>query len=113
LTVKSIDKEEGRLPPFPPYDAGHDLLSSCAIAPGEPKQFQVPLDPFKGTFLFRYLRNAHERRASVNNNVYCFGFIQYRDDAKVERRTAFCLHYDIGSGRFDRVADEPNYDYAD
>jgi hypothetical protein len=63
---------------------------------------------------FLLLRNIRaggggQRGARV---IYCLGFIQYRDDLMISRRTAFFFGYALATERFERV-DNPDYNYAD
>ena len=48
-------------------------------------------------------------RASV---LYFFGFVMYRDDSGILRRTAFCRRYNPTTERFDQTND-PDYEYVD
>jgi hypothetical protein len=113
LTVALIEETNGRLPTFPPYDDSRNALGTFTIKPGEHKQVQVPLTPEKNTFRFRLMRTMREGgNLGSGGNMYCLGFLQYQDAAKIERRTAFCLHYDARTECFNRVGN-PDYEYAD
>jgi hypothetical protein len=116
LTIsKLVITASGRLPTFPPYDGSKNWLGTCDIAPAEHKRVKVALGVANSAFMLSFLRAAREDSAKVVDILYCFGFIQYRDALKVQRRTAFCLHYDSVTENFDRInqTKEPNYDYAD
>jgi hypothetical protein len=111
LTVATIDIQDRNLPVFPPYGASLNWLDKCDISPGEHKQIMAELGE-SNTMAFRILAHMHRGGGHVISNRFCLGFIQYRDDAKVERRTAFCFRYHVGTQSFERIT-EPNYDYAD
>lgn len=99
------------MPTFPPYGASCNWLGDVIVKPGETKRDTYELTD-KNLFHVCFMRNALDIRAAYSNTTYCLGFIKYRDEIKVERRTAFCLHYDIETERFDMIGD-PNYEYAD
>jgi transposase-like protein len=44
--------------------------------------------------------------------IYIMGWIEYLDDLKIPRRTAFCRKYEITKGRFFAV-DDPDYEYQE
>ena len=111
FTVDIIEKQSGNLPVFPPYDETRNWLKKQVINPGEHKVFDTPIDA-KNAFRFRIVATKREGGAVGLSNLYCFGFIQYRDRVNVERRTAFCLNHNYSTDRFDRI-DDPNYNYAD
>jgi hypothetical protein len=112
LTVAPIDRIEGKLPTFPPYSKKRDSLGCFTVEPGEYKEELLKLDAMPDTERLRMLRAMRRGGSDTTGKVYCLGFIQYRDDVGTKRRTAFCLHYDVQTDRFDRV-DDPNYEYAD
>lgn len=111
MTVAGIDIRENKLPVFPPYGESLNWLEKSDIRHGEHKQISVKLGE-SNTMRFRILTHMHHGRGHVVSNTFCLGFIQYRDDAKVERRTAFCFRYHVGTQGFERITD-PNYDYSD
>lgn len=100
------------LPTFPPYDGFDNWVGKRAIMPAQFEQISVPLE-LPTAFKVSFLRAARELGHNVACDLHCFGFIQYRDQLRVQRRTAFCMHYDINARCFTRVEDEPNYDYED
>jgi len=106
---------EDRLPTFPPYDLDRNWLGTWGIAPAEHKRIRIALGAAGSAVMLSFLRTAREQNVNVIDNVYCFGFLQYRDAFRIQRRTAFCLHYNSVVERFERVEGKraENYDYAD
>jgi hypothetical protein len=116
LTIKHLGiTAHDRLPTFPPYEGSKNWLGKCKIAPAEHKRAKVALGFATSAFSLSFLRAARQEGANVNDTLHCSGFIQYRDAMRIQRRTAFCLHYNSVSENFDRIdqSKEPNYEYAD
>lgn len=100
------------LPVFPPYGAAFDSFGNFTVQSGERRRQTIVLDPNTDTMKFRMLRSQQERKGHTAVKVICFGFLHYRDDAGVGRRTGFAFVYDPEEMSFTRI-DHPNYDYAD
>jgi hypothetical protein len=112
LTITKIEMVDGALPTFPPYSGSRDSMGTFTVQPGEHKEGFIKLDRYTDTGRFRLLRAVREGGSTTPGNLYCLGFIEYRDAAAVKRRTAFCLHYDAQTERFERVGN-PAFEYAD
>ena len=117
LTLLHINlTQDGLFPEFPPYTGQSDSMGRFSVRPGEHLERRVALDEMDKMKL-GVLRRLVETGANVTaGNLYCLGYIQYRDDAGVSRRTAFFRHYDAQSERFvrDKWPEAPDYyDYAD
>lgn len=116
LTINNLGiTAEDRLPTFPPYGTERRWLGKCKVMPAEHKRVKIALGMDDSAFLLSFLRAARQEGANVMDTLYCFGFIQYRDRLRVQRRTAFCLHYNSVVERFERIDGKraENYDYAD
>jgi hypothetical protein len=100
------------LPVFPPYSDALDSFGNFTAQSGERRQKTIVLDHNTDSMKLRMLRSMQERRGHTATKVICFGFIHYRDDAGVGRRTGFAFVYDAESMSFTRF-DHPNYEYAD
>jgi len=85
-------------------------MGRLTIKSGEHKSLTIALDQGSQIMTFRLIGVYEERGNRLP--TYCLGFIQYRDDSNVERRTAFLLQYDPESARFIRV-ENPDYTYSD
>lgn len=103
---------EGELPPFPPYSNARDSLGSFTVKPGEHQQRLVRLDDEKDIWRFRMLREYVEGGNPGPGNIYCLGFLQYRDEIGTSRRIAFCRRYDAHTQCFNGVGN-PDYEYSD
>jgi hypothetical protein len=112
LTIFVPADERDGLPTFPPYSDARDSLGrSFATKPGEHQERLVALGQ-RDASRFTMLRVLTNGGATGPGNIFCFGFIQYRDKIGTSRRSAFCRHYDAQTGRFDRV-ENSDYEYAD
>jgi hypothetical protein len=45
--------------------------------------------------------------------LYVMGWVEYTDERRVKRRTAFCRKYDANRRRFFAVEDDPDYEHAE
>lgn len=112
LSLVSIKPDSnGHLPTFPPYSEARDSFENVRLEAGEHKPIKIPISE-NGTVILKYLRVSREGGSNERGNLYCIGFIQYKDSAAIERRTAFGLHYDIQTESFIRL-ENSDYDYAD
>lgn len=118
LTITHINVVDGELfPEFPPYSESRHSMGVFTIKPGEHQERMVVLDQEPDTMRLRILKQM-VRKGSLHTSgtAYLLGFIQYRDNAGVSRRTAFFRHYDAQTERFrrDKYPETPDsYEYAD
>ncbi|MFZ1009839.1 MAG: hypothetical protein WAN65_23585 [Candidatus Sulfotelmatobacter sp.] len=107
--------QQGFWPPFPPYSPERASLGQVSIAPGEHRALRVVLSQ-RDAARFTLLKLQVERGSgAAAGNVYCVGFIDYRDDVGVVRRTAFFRNCHIQSESFVKVNIEATreYEYED
>jgi hypothetical protein len=109
-TVKEMDNP---LPAIPPFDDDGNFPIELHLAAGESMPLTVQID-FTGPIItqIRLGETANAAQGDEAGNVHFFGYIQYRDNIGVVRRTAFCRRYDIRTRRFNFV-DDPDYEYGD
>lgn len=110
LTFDKLNKIENQLPVVLPFGDQEHMLSEAAIAPGEyiigelilNEQIRTALDidMWQGT-----------RRDNETPLFYFFGYIDYLDDAGINRKTAFCRGYNVEQYRFTAVQDD-DYEYS-
>jgi hypothetical protein len=105
-TVKKIS---GVLPAIPPFDDAGDIPMPFRLAPGESIPWIVDLD-LNGPII-QSIRMGEAQGDGISD-VYFFGYLQYRDNIGIVRRTAFCRRYIISMQRFTVVPD-PDYEYGD
>jgi hypothetical protein len=55
---------------------------------------------------------ANVAQGDIAGDIHFFGYMQYRDNIGIVRRTAFCRRYDIRTRRFS-VVDDPDYEFSD
>jgi len=115
LTITKTDAfSEGfqiAMPASPPYDDVMDFFGRFSLRPGE------HIDKFRildvGTAvrlkIHDYIRAGG---GGTGREIYWLGFVQYKDDLGISRRTAFAFRYDLGSKAFIRV-DNPDWNYED
>jgi hypothetical protein len=102
------DKEQA-LPELPmrrPYEGqegSNPVLG--ALRPGESKSGTFQSDDF--------LTNEYDRVRGGNWPLYVLGWVDYVDERKVKRRTAFCRKYDPHRRRFFAVENDPDYEHAE
>lgn len=109
FAVKMFDNKE--LPPMLPYALGASE-PTFSLAAGEEKELSVgvEIDLIK---LFRHLGTRGGYLDKQNTAfVYFMGYVHYKDDVGVVRKTFVLRHYDTETGRF-KVVDDPDYEYAD
>jgi hypothetical protein len=86
------------LPMERPYEGKSGNISIMQILnPGE----SIPI-----TFTSEPMNVDHQGVILGQYNVYVMGWIEYRDDLKINRRFNFCRKYDPVKGRFFPVADD-------
>jgi len=109
----TIIVREGDLPAFPPYSNGRDSFGSFNVQPGEQPQRSMTLTSNEDIWRFVMVRKLIEAGGGVGN-IYCVGFLQYRDDIGTSRRTAFYRYYNAQTQQFERIDKPPgHYEYTD
>jgi hypothetical protein len=99
------------MPSSPPYDDSRDFFGHFSLQPGEHTEKVVTLD-LGTTVRLRIHDFIRAGGGGSGREIYWLGFIQYEDDLKISRRTAFAFRYDLGSKSFVRV-DNPEWNYED
>jgi hypothetical protein len=109
-TVKRI---EAPLPAIPPFDDAGDITGPIRLGAGESGPLTVELDP-QGAIVqaVRSGELANVAQGDIAGDIHFFGYMQYRDNIGIVRRTAFCRRYDIRTRRFS-VVDDPDYEFSD
>ena len=103
---------EGELPAFPPYNNERDSLGCFSVKPGEHTHRAMTLHDDTDMWRFRMLRQQVQGGSTSTGNLFCLGFLQYRDEIGTSRRTAFCRRYDAQTQRFDRI-ENSDHEYVD
>lgn len=114
LTIKrlGVGSFDGLLAPMPHYEGQHSF-GQFMIEPGERQVKSVLLDdPTETHYLYALYKDAEVGRVSGNSPVACFGFIYYRDDSGVGRRTGFLTQWNPIDCTFKR-RENPSYAYTD
>jgi hypothetical protein len=90
-------------------------LKKTNLSPGEHIRVRLALGISNSSFLLAFLQAARQETVNVIDKLYCFGFIQYTDRLRIQRRTAFCLQYNSVVERFERLDEKraEHYDYTD
>jgi hypothetical protein len=109
-TVKRI---EPPLPAIPPFDDAGDISGPIRLGAGQSGPLTVELDA-QGPIVqaVRSGELANVAQGDIAGDIHFFGYMQYRDNIGIVRRTAFCRRYDIRTRRFSVVGD-PDYEYDD
>ena len=117
LTLLNINLKDGLFPEFPQYSDRKDSMGEFGvIKPGEHWVQHILLDDMDSMKLAVLRRMVESGALHTAGTLYCLGYIQYRDDTGVSRRTAYMRHYDATSERFlrDKHPETPEgYDYED
>ncbi len=95
LTIKrlGVGNFDELLPPMPHYEGQHSF-GQFLIEPGERQEKSVLLDdPTETRYLYALHKDAEVGRVTATSPVACFGFIYYRDDSGVGRRTGFLTQW--------------------
>ncbi|MHB8484941.1 MAG: hypothetical protein ACYDCM_04290 [Candidatus Acidiferrales bacterium] len=94
------------LPMKRPYEGEGGIKSKRTVSPGEsfPYTFNRSNEPLSSKELGQL--------ASGGRVLYVMGWIEYTDDLKIRRRTAFCRRYDFGFMRFVPVGNR-DYEHSD
>ena len=110
----SVSRERfQKLPAIPPYGSDKNVLGTFGLKAGEYQERSVDLAEHSiGIRYDELLKDDSRYETAENFHLYFFGFIEYRDDLEILRRTGFCRRYDVESQRF-LVVDDPEYEYAD
>jgi hypothetical protein len=104
--------DKAGLPMERPYEGkdGNNFLGKSKLAPGEPI-----------TGVFTSEKPLGDEAADIQSltqgcHLYVLGWIEYRDDRAIIRRTAFCRHYRVAPNqlhpRFYPV-DDPDYEHEE
>jgi len=106
-TVAEVEKG---LPAIPPFDDEGDFSGTFDLIAGESTPQFVYLkrevvDAFQSAIMI------DGGKLEYKKSIYFFGYVQYRDQIGIVRRTAFCRLFDLKSRRFVAVAD-PDYEYS-
>ena len=106
--------EEG-LPAIPPFKDECDILLPSEFECNQSKPFFVDVGPeiiakVQACNIIRAARKTNPSKPEMPNCLYFIGYILYRDDIGVGRRTAFCRLYNFQTKRFEIVKD-PDYEY--
>ena len=104
LAIVRWSQEE--LPMERPYEGRNGTEVNIRVEPGA----SIPL-PFQSTRLMDH--NGNEIRAGQSGwRLRVMGWVEYLDESKVRRRTAFCRCYASGTGRIS-VKENEDYDYEE
>jgi hypothetical protein len=105
----SIIATQDPLPAIPPFDDAGNFTFPFSLVAGQSSPHwldlsRVQTDPFEAA--------AMTERGGLSNRktIYFFGYIQYRDDIGIVRRTAFCRSFDAKTKRF-RLVGDADYEY--
>jgi hypothetical protein len=94
------------LPMQRPYEGENGNNPVVAVLnPGESVPGIFQSDDFMGGEI--------DRVRAGNWPLYVLGWVEYLDERKVKRRTAFCRKYDANRLRFFPVEDDPDYEHAE
>jgi hypothetical protein len=114
LTIKrlGVGSFDGLLPPMPLYEGQH-LFGQFVIESGERQEKSVLLDdPAETRYLYALHEDAEAGRVTATSPVACFGFIYYRDDSGVGRRTGFLTQWNPSDCTF-TGRENSSYAYTD
>jgi len=109
-TVKQFT---GSLPAIPPFEDTFNLVLEVTLGAGESVPLTSELDPQDPIVArVRLGQTTDLTHGDGAEEIYFFGYMLYRDNIGVVRRTAFCRRLDIQTQRFIVVSD-PDYEYRD
>ena len=102
------------LPMERPYEGeyGNNPVPICDLNPGQPITAIIGAPP-DATFIPTQAQSDGIRSSDIELgmlgatrwSLYILGWIDYRDDIGIDRRTAFCRRYEPATGRFVKVND--------
>src|SRR5207247_1244705 len=105
------------LPMERPYEGeyGNNPVPICDLNPGQPITAIIGAPP-DATFIPTQAQSDGIRSSDIELGMlgatrwsrYILGWIDYRDDIGIDRRTAFCSRYEPATGRFVKVYDLDN-----
>jgi hypothetical protein len=72
-----------------------------------------PGDSVSLTYSQSFTEQVTGRREQGQTRLFVVGIVVYADQAERERRTGFCRAWNPATKRFDRVRNEPDYEYRD
>ena len=103
---------EGPLPAIPPYTETRNDLGTFTLMAGEYKERALEKDSAEGLLMRVNDIIRKDYGVKPTRHFHFFGFIEYRDELGILRRTGFCRRYDSESQRW-LVVDDPEYEYSD
>lgn len=114
LTIKrlGVGTIQGLLPNLPPYE-GKYSFAKVSIEPGLRQEEVIVMDKNTDTMRFRLLYQMAKNGQNTNTSpLVCFGFLHYRDDSGIGRRTGFGWRWNPDDMSFTRL-EHPEYEYTD
>jgi hypothetical protein len=103
---------QGLLPNLPPYE-GKYSFGKLSVEPGVRQEQVIVMDRNTDTMRFRLLRQMATNGQHTNTSpLVCFGFLHYRDDGGIGRRTGFGWRWNPDDMSFTRL-EHPEYEYTD